>query len=54
MSIYIPVQADNELLVPLFDGDTDDAIRVSWSQDFCHREAYYYALLIDNITTGML
>ena len=51
--IHIPVQGGDELLVPLFNGDTDDAIRVSWTQDFCHREAYYHALLADNLTTGM-
>lgn len=53
MMIHIPVQGGDELLVPLFNGDTDDAIRVSWIQDFCHREAYYHALLADNLTTGM-
>ncbi|KAK1753655.1 hypothetical protein QBC47DRAFT_430496 [Echria macrotheca] len=47
-----PVQAGNELLVDLFDGNTMVPIVVKWQQNFVTREATYYCVNAYNTTTN--
>lgn len=48
-----PPEAGNQILIPLFDADTlGQASTVQWSQNLSTRTAEYYALTVDNITTG--
>ncbi|GAB7354330.1 hypothetical protein MBLNU459_g4842t1 [Dothideomycetes sp. NU459] len=46
-----PVQAGNELIIPLFDAE-NKAVSIKWSQNLAQRTAQYYALVADNATTG--
>jgi len=49
-----PPQANDEILIPFFDGTTlGTPLTVTWSQNLSTRTAQYYSLTADNITTGM-
>ena len=48
-----PVEAGQEIMVPLFNAETAGApVHVNWQQNMAQRKADYYALTADNITTG--
>lgn len=48
-----PPQAGNQILVPIFDAEGLGKLStVEWSQNLSTRTAQYYALTVDNITTG--
>ncbi|KAJ7264109.1 hypothetical protein B0H12DRAFT_1068887 [Mycena haematopus] len=47
------VESGNEIMVPFFDAEcAESLVHVKWQQDFTQRKADYYALSVDNITTG--
>ncbi|KIK58095.1 hypothetical protein GYMLUDRAFT_45654 [Collybiopsis luxurians FD-317 M1] len=48
-----PVESGQELLIPLFDAEVaGKPVKVNWQQSLAQRNADYYALTADNITTG--
>ena len=48
-----PPEAQNEILIPLFDAEAlGKPNTVTWSQNLSTRTAQYYPLTADNITTG--
>lgn len=48
-----PPEANNEILIPLFDGNSLGApLTVTWSQNLSNRTGQYYSVTADNITTG--
>jgi hypothetical protein len=48
-----PPEANNEILIPLFDGNSlGTPLTVTWSQNLSTRTAQYYSVTADNITTG--
>jgi hypothetical protein len=48
-----PPEANNEILIPLFDGNSlGTPLTVIWSQNLSTRTAQYYSVTADNITTG--
>lgn len=48
-----PPQKGNQILIPLFDAESSGKpSTVEWSQNLSTRTAQYYALTVDNITTG--
>ena len=48
-----PVQTGDEILVPLFDAEgAGKPVHISWSQNLSTRNADYYNLTVDNITSG--
>jgi hypothetical protein len=48
-----PPQANNEILIPLFDGNSlGTPLTVTWSQNLSTHTAQYYSVTADNITTG--
>ena len=50
-----PVEAGNELLIPLYEpGPDNKPVTVNWQQNLTQRKADYFALTADNITTGKL
>ena len=49
-----PTQSGEQILVPLFNAEAATRlVHVKWSQDAIAREADYYWLTVDNITTGV-
>ncbi|KAJ6458012.1 hypothetical protein C8R45DRAFT_943026 [Mycena sanguinolenta] len=47
------VESGHEILVPLFSTDSAESlVHINWQQNFAQRKADYYALTVDNITTG--
>ncbi|KAJ6475585.1 hypothetical protein C8R45DRAFT_1102861 [Mycena sanguinolenta] len=47
------VESGHEILVPVFGADcAESLVHIHWQQDFAQRKADYYALTVDNITTG--
>jgi hypothetical protein len=47
-----PVDAGNEIVVPLFNAESaEKLVHIKWSQNLATREADYYSLTADNITT---
>ena len=50
-----PVEAGNELLIPIYEPGLDNKlVTVNWQQNLFRRKADYFALKADNITTGKL
>lgn len=48
-----PVEAGNKILVPFFSAESAESIvHIKWSQNLVTRNADYYSLVADNITTG--
>jgi hypothetical protein len=48
-----PVDAGNEIVVPLFNAESaEKLVHIKWSQNLATREADYYSLTADNVTTG--
>ncbi|KAF8144189.1 hypothetical protein K438DRAFT_1783062 [Mycena galopus ATCC 62051] len=47
------VESGHEILIPIFDAEQAGApVHVQWQQNLAQRKADYYALAVDNITTG--
>ncbi|KAF9037141.1 hypothetical protein BJ165DRAFT_1558934 [Panaeolus papilionaceus] len=48
-----PVESGNEVLIPLFDAEAANKLfHITWSQSLATRNADYYLVTADNITTG--
>ena len=45
------VNQGDQLLIPLLDQE-NKAVHIQWQQDLSARNADYFALTVDNITTG--
>lgn len=45
------VNQGDQLLIPLLDQE-NKAVHIQWQQDLSARSADYFALTVDNITTG--
>ncbi|KAF9041622.1 hypothetical protein BJ165DRAFT_1548456 [Panaeolus papilionaceus] len=49
----VPVESGNEILIPLFDVEAANKLfHITWSQNLATRNADYYLVTADNITTG--
>jgi len=53
INMVCPVNNGDELLIPLYvPGEDNKPVTVSWSQNLSNRTAQYYALIVDNATSG--